>query len=118
MFTIEISRLRVPSSSGRKLVGDQAELRGQRRVRVLDAVGLGEHLLEHRVVALLPGDHRRTDGQQRQRRPGPTPRRGGSRTVRRRSLTEAARNSTALRVRKVSPADFAQVCACSSREPR
>ncbi len=39
-------------------------------------------------------------------------------TVRRRSLTEAARNSTALRVSKVSPADRAQPCACSSREPR
>ncbi len=39
-------------------------------------------------------------------------------TVRLRSLTAAARNSTALRVSRVSPADFAQPLACASREPR
>ncbi|EPH41052.1 putative WD repeat-containing protein [Streptomyces aurantiacus JA 4570] len=54
-------------------VRHQVELGGQRGIRVLGAVGLGDHLLEHRVVppghgvvALLPRDDRRHDGHHRQ----------------------------------------------------
>ncbi len=51
---------------GAQPVRHQVELRRQRRVGVLDPVRLGDHLLEHGVVALLPGHHRRTHGHQRQ----------------------------------------------------
>ncbi len=51
---------------GPQAVCRQVELGGQRRVGVLDAVRLGDHLFEHRVVALLPGEHRRTDREQRE----------------------------------------------------